>query len=229
VIDKSHGESNTAMLSRWKPTVRPLAEVFARVALRLGFSPNGITLLALGMSLVFCALLSITGSVALFLPLVVGTFMLDAVDGAAARLSGRTTRFGSYLDAMADRFSETAAYMALGVLSGAWPLVFVLAVSGLLFSYAKSRAAMEVPIQNDAWPDLMERPERMFMLGAMVLLWRLFPDFRLGNLDTLNLAGCVVAALTIVSVFERILRARRLILASDKAERRVADSTFNQV
>jgi len=40
-----------------------------------------------------------------------GTF--DALDGALARLTGRKSRFGAFLDSTVDRFSEAVIYLGL--------------------------------------------------------------------------------------------------------------------
>lgn len=205
------------MLTSCRSIVRPAAEGAARSLLALGFSPDGITILSLCLSLAFSALLAATGDILLFVPLIGAAFLMDAVDGAAARLSGRVTPLGGYLDAMCDRLSEAALCLALAIVTQAWLLFFLIAVGGGTFSYAKARAAMEMPVDNNDWPDLMERTERCVLLFVVVLSWALFPDVRIGGFDLLTVGGAALAALIQVSLLQRLLRARRRLIAAAAA------------
>jgi archaetidylinositol phosphate synthase len=206
------------VLTSCRSIIRPAAEGLARLLLALGFSPDGITLLSFGLSVIFSALLATTGDLLLYIPLIAAAFLLDAVDGTAARLSNRVTPFGGYLDAMCDRLSEAVACLALAIVTEAWLLIFLLAVGSGMFSYAKARAAMEMPVNNANWPDLMERTERCVLMMAIVLSWALFPDIRVGGLDILTIGGSALAALIYVSLLQRVLRARRRLIAEAAAE-----------
>ena len=75
-----------------------------------------------------------------------GFVMLDMVDGAVARVSGRTSRFGAVLDSSCDRVADAAVFSALAwwfarqdqpALLAATLLCLVL---GSLTSYIKARA-----------------------------------------------------------------------------------------
>lgn len=205
------------MLTSCRSSIRPAAEAVARPLLAAGFTPDGITLLSLGLTLVFSALVAATGDLLLFVPLIAAAFLLDAVDGTAARLSNRVTPFGGYLDAMCDRLSEGAACLAFALVTEAWMLFFLIAVGSGLFSYAKARAAMEMPVDNEDWPDLMERTERCALMIAIVLLSALFPSVRIGGLDILTIGGSALVVLIYVSLVQRILRARRRLMAAAPA------------
>jgi CDP-diacylglycerol--glycerol-3-phosphate 3-phosphatidyltransferase len=75
-----------------------------------------------------------------------GFVMLDMVDGAVARVSGRTSRFGAVLDSSCDRIADAAVFGALAwrfarhdqpaLLAGA----LLCLVLGSLTSYIKARA-----------------------------------------------------------------------------------------
>jgi CDP-diacylglycerol--glycerol-3-phosphate 3-phosphatidyltransferase len=73
---------------------------------------------------------------------VVGLF--DALDGALARSTGQTSRFGAFLDSTLDRFAEIALYLGLLYLYRADPLATVLvylSITGsLMVSYTRARA-----------------------------------------------------------------------------------------
>ncbi len=198
------------MLSQYKAHFRKAPEAAARFFLKLGLSPNGITLLGLILGLLTCVFFVWNQNAVLFGLLMIFWGLFDAIDGAAARLTNRITKFGSYLDAMCDRIFESAAALAGAYVTGHWILSFILIVGIFLISYAKARAAMEIPINNTEWPDLMERTERDVIFAIGIILWGLFPVVILGGdiffwvLIGLNLA-------IYATVVQRMLRAKRFI------------------
>ena len=184
----------------------------ARVLVRCGVTPNLLTLAGLLLGLLCCLFLVVTRQVALFCVLVAAVGLCDALDGAVARVSGTATRFGAYLDAMADRYVEAAVALAAAYVTGYWMWSLVVLAGSFGISYAKARAAMEVPIANNEWPDWMERAERgaLFILGfflSAVLPWR--P----GGHDLFYWTLVVLAVATHATVIQRVLRARRIIAA----------------
>jgi phosphatidylglycerophosphate synthase len=113
----------TYAVSTWSPRV-------TRFAARLGLSPTAVT----GLSVVLAAAAAlafwqasrpamILGGVLLYLG-----FVLDCVDGQLARYTRTFSRFGGWLDTMADRAKEYAVYAGLAAgadrlgLAYAWPL-----------------------------------------------------------------------------------------------------------
>ena len=59
-----------------------------------GLTPNGVTLIGLGLTLVACFFFLWTGNYWGFSFLLGLGFACDALDGAVARVTGRTTKFG---------------------------------------------------------------------------------------------------------------------------------------
>jgi len=140
-------------------------DFLARGLLRLGVPPNAITLLggaltggagvcfALGASGRFAWSLRPGAGPSAFLLLAGGLLLLsaacDMLDGAVARLGGRKTEFGGFLDSTLDRFSDFAVYAGLA-LYYAWAppranLTFLLLAmlaffNAFLISYTKARA-----------------------------------------------------------------------------------------
>jgi len=111
-----------------------------------------------------------------------------------------------------DRYQEIAAYLAIAWIEGWWPVCFLAATGSLLVSYTKARTAIEMPIDNARWPDLMERLERIIVLCAALVLDSLIPlPAALGG--RVLLAGLVIlAVLTHLTAVQRFRRARRLLL-----------------
>jgi len=95
--------------------VRKASKPLTRLALRLGLSPNLITLLsfAIGIAAAACFAaggrwLLVAGALLLQLSLIV-----DCVDGEVARATRRFTALGAWLDASTDRVKEFLAYAGL--------------------------------------------------------------------------------------------------------------------
>ena len=98
--------------------------------------------------------------------------------------------------------------------TGYWLLSGVGLVGALLVSYAKARAAMEVPVTNQEWPDLMERGERDVIYIVGLLASRLTAWTPVGH-DLFWWTLVLLAVLIHATVLQRVLRARRLILLRD--------------
>ena len=184
----------------------PLASVLVKHRV----SPTAVTLAGLALSLASCAYLLMTRRVAVFCWLIAASALFDALDGAVARRGGRVTKFGAYLDAVCDRYVDAAVVLCAAIVTGYWVLSMVTLAGSMLVSYTKARAAMEVPISNCEWPDLMERMERgaLFVIG--LLLGAVVP-WRPGQHDLFWWTLVALAVLTHGTVMQRILRARRLI------------------
>ena len=97
--------------------VRRLSKPLTRVALRLGWTPNAITLLSFAIGIAAAGLFAVgdrwalvAGAVLLQLSLVV-----DCVDGEVARATRRFSALGAWLDASTDRVKEFLAYAGLAI------------------------------------------------------------------------------------------------------------------
>jgi phosphatidylglycerophosphate synthase len=121
----------------------------------------------------------------------------DMLDGALARASGSATRFGSFIDSVADRATDV---LILGGLAWYFRTTTELAVTlaaiggSFLVSYTKARAE-GLGIACDV--GLMERPERMILLIA-------------GALSGLaRTAVWVLAILSLVTAIQRVWHVRQ--------------------
>jgi len=108
-----------------------LARWFTPLARRFPLSPNAITLIALAINLVGATSLYL-GSRRPILFLVAIVFLTvgglaDALDGIVARVQEKSSRFGDFLDHVADRISDTAIAAAWMMSSGVRPELTLLA------------------------------------------------------------------------------------------------------
>ncbi|NOZ59463.1 MAG: CDP-alcohol phosphatidyltransferase family protein [Euryarchaeota archaeon] len=102
----------------------------ARLLVHTPLTPNMITILATLLGFYAAYLIAVQSTVAGVLVLLVSQ-ILDCADGDLARISGRVTRRGAYLDRVLDRFVDAALIIALIALNPQeyW-LVGTLAVVG---------------------------------------------------------------------------------------------------
>ena len=135
------------MLSRLRDGVGRLFAPLARGLLRIGVSPDAVTIA--GTLGVVVAALWLFPLGHLFAGAMVCWFfaMSDALDGLMARMSGRTGPWGAFLDSTLDRFADAAVFT--GILlwlagRGEDPVGAVLALAclvlGSVVPYARARA-----------------------------------------------------------------------------------------
>lgn len=192
----------------WDRVARPIAST--------GISPNALTLL--GTLLVVASALAYVGHGRAWLlgVSVAVCEMLDNLDGAVARVAGRATRFGAYLDAITDRYKETAIFTALAVESGDFAPAFFCVTGSLLTSYAKARACMEAPLDQVRWPDFFERFERMAILCTGLVVSAFVPTLLGRGLVSWTLV--VIALGSHASALQRLHRARALLARYDAGD-----------
>ncbi len=137
------------------------------VASRLPPHPNAYTLTGLVL-VALAALAGIHGRyVEAFLLATLGALM-DAVDGAVARHYGLVSRLGAVLDSVTDRVEDALLAAGLWRVAGA-PVVYVLAVSSLIYSYVRARGEAELCRKLEGL-GLLERGERTPLLILSYLL-----------------------------------------------------------
>ncbi len=137
-------------------------------------NPNILTVIGVALN-VGCGLLFGLGwFFAAGIALVVAN-LFDMLDGQVARLSGRVTRFGGFLDSSLDRLSDMVVFVGLMVFyardtEAHSTLNVFLAGAGLMgsvmVSYASARAESLIPKCDVGF---LRRPERvvLFIIGAL--------------------------------------------------------------
>ena len=152
-----------------------ITQPIARLLSRTPLTPNTITWLGFGITVVAGALV-VTGHLlaAGIVVLVAGFF--DMLDGALARLTERVTRFGAILDSTLDRLSEAVPLLSLlavfvrGQHFAESILVGVALLGSLMVSYIRAR--ME-GLGIECKAGLFTRPERVIVI-ALGLLFSYF-------------------------------------------------------
>lgn len=182
----------------------------ARLFLKLGISPDVVTIVGtLGVG--FGALAFYPRGERNFLwgTLVIVAFVFsDTVDGVMARLSGRSSNWGAYLDSTLDRVGDSAIFGGLvlwyagdGNNSFMAALALACLILGSVVSYAKARAE---GLGMTANVGIAERADRLVaVLAATGLVGLGVPEILL----TVVLALLALASL--ITVFQRMLTVRR--------------------
>lgn len=110
-----------------EPAHRVLKTVYAPVVwllARLGFTPNAVSLSQVPLAVLIVALIPTQPRLAF--ALFVLTLVLDGVDGALARATGRATNFGALLDQYADHIREVLVVAGLAAHGALHPVIAVL-------------------------------------------------------------------------------------------------------
>jgi CDP-diacylglycerol--glycerol-3-phosphate 3-phosphatidyltransferase len=151
---------------------RKFLEPLARFLSATGVSPNVVSILGF-ILMVGVAIVLAKGYLFLGGILIIVAGIFDAIDGTLARMMGRTSRFGAFLDSTLDRFSEAIIYLGLFIYFIGQNqrleliLIYATVVGSLMVSYARARAeSINVPLKDG----LFTRFERIFLLVAGLLL-----------------------------------------------------------
>ena len=138
-----------------------------------GITPNTLTLINLALNIVAAYFIA-TGHFIIGGALILGSGLFDLLDGALARFSKQTTKFGAVLDSTVDRISEAATlcglliwYVAEGGTTLEIVLVLVVLVGSFLVSYIRARA------EGLGWRcqvGLFTRAERVIVLAIGLLV-----------------------------------------------------------
>ena len=164
------------MLNNLRETLKPALEKIGKGFASTGLSPNFWTSVGLGFALLSAVIYGLGMEFGLIiggvLLLVSGFF--DMVDGQVARVTGKTSKKGSYLDSMFDKIAEVAIF--LGILVGGYAepyLVFLAITLSLLVSYARAKSdAINVKLQGVG---IGERAERLLVIAIIGIIGYMEP------------------------------------------------------
>ena len=166
-----------------------------------GITPNALTLINLALNIVAAYFIA-TGHFIIGGVLILGSGLFDLLDGALARFSKQTTKFGAVLDSTADRISEAATlcglliwYVAKEGATLEVMLVLVVLVGSFLVSYIRARA------EGLGWQcqvGLFTRAERVIVLAIGLLVsWV--------SILSVFVALCVLVVFVLVTVVQRLV------------------------
>ncbi|MDX6632268.1 MAG: CDP-diacylglycerol---glycerol-3-phosphate 3-phosphatidyltransferase [Solirubrobacterales bacterium] len=147
---------------------------------------------------------------------IVGSVM-DTLDGRYSRMSGKGSLFGAFLDSTLDRVEEgivltaVAAYFAARGDEFAAAMCVGATLGSLMVSYTRARAEA---LGVECKVGLATRPVRVVVLSIGLVFAR---GASLGSFELLAPAIYVMAALTAVTVFQRVWHVRGQLIEAERS------------
>ena len=160
---------------------RIFLEPMARFVSWTHISPNVITMIGFILTVGIAIVIGL-GYLKIGGVLIIAAAGFDALDGTLARMMGRTSRFGAFLDSTIDRFSEAVIFLGLfiyftiqGNAQMELILIYTTIVGSLMVSYARARAEGIGINLKDGWLTRFERVT-LLIIGLIfgILLWILW-------------------------------------------------------
>ena len=178
----------------------------ARFFRALGVTPNAVTLLGFGLSVVASCLVGVGWLVAGGVVFLLGG-ALDLLDGALARLTDTASPFGALMDSVFDRLGEASLFVGLAVyavradFSENHLLLFIVSLLlALVFSQGVSylRARGE-GLGAFSKAGIMTRPERVVLLGIGLIV------------DQIVWVMVAIAVVSCITLFQRMFVIQKML------------------
>jgi archaetidylinositol phosphate synthase len=205
------------LLTKLKQRIQLLMVDEAKLFHSAGLTPNHLTVLGLLFAYLSAIMYWVSGFnqpalIAALVFLLISGF-LDALDGVLARLFGKVTVFGGFLDSLLDRYAD--AFVFLGIILGwlqtnpFWILWgFTAIIGSLLVSYSRAKAeAAGIEMESVG---IAERAERIIILVVATLL-------NIAWTDALQWSILLLAVLTNFTVLQRAVYFRKALRKKETA------------
>ena len=225
-----------------------IIDPFVKLLVKIGFTPNTVTvigfILNIGVAVVFVAGAEKTNRGDLSYvgwagALILFAGLFDMLDGQVARLGKMSSSFGALLDSVLDRYSEL--FMFLGIcyyliaqhyfISSLF--AFIGLIGSMMVSYTRARAE---GLGIECKGGLMQRPERIVLIGTTALACGIASmyiggDYKLyikgikyhvfETMTIFTLPLTILAILTNLTAFRRLMDAKAALDAKDKMKKQV--------
>jgi Phosphatidylglycerophosphate synthase len=178
------------VLNNLRESLRPALEKVGKGFAATGLSPNFWTVVGLIIALAS----AVVYGMGMEFGLIIGGILLlvsgffDMVDGQVARVTGKTSKKGEYLDSMFDKISEVAIFLGILVGGYAEPYLVLLAITlSLLVSYARAKSDLiNIKLQGIG---IGERAERLLVIAIIGII---------GFMDYAVVIVVIIAGITLV-------------------------------
>ena len=174
-------------------------DLIGKLLIKLKLSPNKITIIALGLGLSSGISLGFHNEILGFLFMVLSG-IFDILDGTVARLTGKSSKIGAFLDLVFDRIVEGAIIIGFYFLRPEFSLIYLLFFVGAMFNFTTFMLA-GILFKNEGKKSIhydvgfVERTETFIAFGLMMI----FPDY-------LNIILGIFNILMILTGMERFRR-----------------------
>lgn len=207
------------MLTTWARTFfRGFLETIGRFFVRVGVTPNQLTLVGLFLQAVVAAVIA-AGWLQLAGLLLILFSIFDAFDGTVARLTGKVSRFGAFFDSTLDRYAEAFVLFGLLIYETGQPgtrtevlLIYVSIVGSLLVSYTRAKAES---LGFACTEGILTRAERVALLviGLALANWQ----------PIAALPGALTIVLWLLAILSNVTAAQRVLAVRKAAQADVPD------
>ena len=178
------------VLNNLRESLRPALEKVGKGFAATGLSPNFWTVVGLVIALSS----AVVYGMGMEFGLIIGGILLlvsgffDMVDGQVARVTGKTSKKGEYLDSMFDKISEVAIFLGILVGGYAEPYLVLLAITlSLLVSYARAKSDLiNIKLQGIG---IGERAERLLVIAVIGIF---------GFMDYAVVIVVIIAGITLI-------------------------------
>ncbi len=239
----------TAIRDALQAGIYTVINPFVRLLIKLGFTPNAVTLTGLLLNIGVAVIFIIGGEegnrgdlryVGWGGALILFAGLFDMLDGQVARLGNMKSEYGAFFDSVLDRYSELFTFLGIcyylvahHYLLGSL-FTFIALIGSMMVSYTRARAE---GLGVECKGGLMQRPERVVLIGVSALAcgvssawlggdYKLFvpgiPFHVFETTSILTLPMTVLAVLSNITAVSRIQQARRALEQKAAAK---ADST----
>jgi phosphatidylglycerophosphate synthase len=193
-LDQRGCRAMSSIEQKVREVSRPTLETIGRTLARWNVSPDWVTYLGLVLTMGVAALAAL-GKIRWAGVAYILAAACDAMDGTLARVSGKGSRFGAFLDSTIDRFEESIVFLGLIVYYARVggpveiPLILVVTVASLMVSYTRARAEA---VGVECKVGFMTRPPRVAVLIVGMIL------------DQVLITLIILAATSLFTSFQRM-------------------------
>jgi len=228
------------MKNKAQQLIYRIIQPMVRMLIRMKVTPNMITTFGFLMNII-AAVAMIHGADKLpkgdLRPLAWGGGLIlfagffDILDGRLAREGKMATRFGALYDSVLDRYSELVMFLGicyflvarhyfLGSLFG-----FIAMIGSMMVSYIRARAEGE---GVECKAGLMQRPERIIIIGVSALVCGIISAYSGGNQKLFiqwvpfaitETISVFIYPLVLVAILSNLTAVRRLVFSRDQLEK----------
>ena len=182
------------MLSKFRQYFARIVDPIAKYIAKTGVSPNVLTVLGVISSAAYLAFAWYNALVYAFIMVILSGFF-DMVDGAVARVLGKVSKVGEFLDSTLDRLSDAMLITGLLLMGINGLLVVSLLIFSFLVSYVRAKGEL-LGLKMEGI-GLVERAERIIFISVIVITCMV-------NLLVANVIALILLILTLITFIDRV-------------------------
>jgi archaetidylinositol phosphate synthase len=193
------------LLTKLKKKVQQMLVSEAKVAHKIGLTPNMLSATGLALALFSASAYAMAQNQPILLLLAIimllASGFCDTLDGVLARLYQQASVFGGFFDSLLDRYADAAVYAGViigGLCDPVWGLIAL--AGSLLVSYSRARAeATGMKMESIGLAERAERMITLAMASFAAIFW----------LPSLNIGIILLALFSNLTVLQRAVHVYR--------------------